>query len=125
MTTKPSFVMVPSRSLSAQISPQLFRYFCWLCNVADRKGVSWWSRRRTAELFGVTHRTVTVWRSTLESHDLISIRRRYGRASVLTVIDYPTPDRQLGMDFGSDYDQPEMQEDSGVNTHEYLPDEHT
>ena len=125
MTTRPSYVMIPSRALSASISPQLFRYFCWLCDKADKKGVSWWSRRRTAELFGVKTRTVTVWRSTLEAADLIMITRRYGRSSVLTIADYPTSSGQLEVDFRDEQDELVIEQRGRYEKSDYLPDEHT
>ena len=98
--TSQRFAQVPIQAIegtcSGKLTPEVFRYYAWLCSVSDRQGQSWWSLGRQATLFNASPRTVRRWRQALTELDFVKLEPRYGHATRVTVVHHPqrsfTPD---------------------------------
>ena len=91
--TNKSFTQVPNRvlegAIKGEISPEVFQYYCWVCQVSNRQGKSWWSVERQAKVFGVSTRTITRWRSSLVERGYTWLAKRMGQSTITIVVDHP------------------------------------
>ena len=77
-TTERPFSWVPFRLLSsgllAALSPGASLLYFFLCLVADRNGLSFWSDGRTAKETGLAEALIADARTELIAHDLVAFR---------------------------------------------------
>lgn len=72
--------------LDNRLSSPVFRFLCFLIDVGNEDGVSWYGSKKLGEIFNVSERTVGHWKKELVDLGYVSVKRRIGRSSVIRVL---------------------------------------